>query len=1252
MAALAPASSFVTAVVVTNGANAFLPFTLAALARQARPADRVIVLDASGHAATWDDLGIAPTFTGPLPARPKPLSRPTWDEDDAAAGTAYAGALRSPLAPAAGSRAALAAPAVLAADDADADADADGGAGGGGGVGEVGAAGGEAGAAGEEVGVAGEAREAGAPARESHELPLERWELRAVTAANLAQALESLEGEELGEWLWVLHADSAPAPTCLAELLRSALAATTVGMVGPKQIGWTQPQFLLSVGVQATSSGRRRLDVEPGDIDQGQLDGRTDVLAVGTAGALLRVEAWRAVHGLDRRIGKFGEGLEYGRRLWRARWRVIVAPEAVVHHARQSLRCVEAPYDRPLPQGSHSGRRAAQLHYSLSGRSLLWLLPSLLLLLPAAVARACWRLVAKQPRAAAGELWAGLLTLWRAPWIVATRLRTSRVASAGAAVLRPLHSSTPQWAASHVSRWRHQRLLKERRVAPSELEIAQQRSLTVRRRLALGFALAAAGAASAWLAQRVGLNPAGGAYASLTGTLADQLALARADLATGGTAMQAGLPPLALVVALLAAPLTPFLPLEQAVGALHLGLPVASALTAWAAAGIGVRRVRVRLALALVWATSPVLLGAVAQGRTAAALAHAALPAAIFFLARAIGVNRLDRVARWRSGQARQSALHYTNLHPRVVGLTAAAGAGLSLAVLWAAAPAYLLLAPALLWWLRRRPGFIPLVVAPGAVLLGPWLVALAGRGWQALPALLWPAGPLVALQSPSTWLSALLPSVSAHPLAALPTLVVCALAAWTFMVSPVARPAVRWGAAGAAAGLLLAWAAPHVLIGQAAAPGGSVGVYATSHAGASLLLAGALVIVAAGRPGAPRAARSPRLPAAAEPALTTESGATEPAPTTGAAAARARLLAAQQRSRFSHGMRPSASRWQSAASVALTLACAASLAMWTHGARAAAASGGCYAPHGWPQQPGWAAAVSRAVYGSPQEQAVTADSCLHPSPELPVAVASAQGAPHRARLLFVSPGRYPQVALREAAGTLLTDAQPHLHPAGAPAEAGRDEVVAAFAGALYGRDSLSQAFSDHGVDGVVAPIAAAPTAAAPQASAAPGEAGPPSPWDTSAKLTAALDVAPGLRHAARSAGAIFWRVGEATAEQGAPVGQVSRLRFLPDSGAGLAYQRLPMGRTAATAVVGEAGTIALAETAPGWRIHADGEALPTRAEGGLLLADVPAGVHTVHVDYAAAGAEPWWWLRVGVLALSALLVLPLRRPRLIGEDE
>ena len=138
-------------------------------------------------------------------------------------------------------------------------------------------------------------------------------------------------------WIWLLHDDSAPAPEALESLVREATTAPDVAVVGPKVREWPSLRRLVEVGVTLGGTGRRETGLEPGEPDQGQHDAARDVLAVGTAGMLVRADVWRELGGLDAALG-LGEDLDLGWRVNRAGHRVRVAPDALVFHVEAATR--------------------------------------------------------------------------------------------------------------------------------------------------------------------------------------------------------------------------------------------------------------------------------------------------------------------------------------------------------------------------------------------------------------------------------------------------------------------------------------------------------------------------------------------------------------------------------------------------------------------------------------------------------------------------------------------------------------------------------------------------------------------------------------------------------------------------------------------------------------------------------------------------------------------------------------------------
>ncbi|MDU2151462.1 MAG: glycosyltransferase, partial [Varibaculum cambriense] len=106
---------------------------------------------------------------------------------------------------------------------------------------------------------------------------------------------------------------------------------------GPKALDWDKPETLASVGIHATRGGERLTPFDSGEVDQGQYDGISDVLAVGTAGLLIKAQLWDRLRGTNPLLGKFTEGLELGRRARMAGYRVCLVPAARIYHAQAGL---------------------------------------------------------------------------------------------------------------------------------------------------------------------------------------------------------------------------------------------------------------------------------------------------------------------------------------------------------------------------------------------------------------------------------------------------------------------------------------------------------------------------------------------------------------------------------------------------------------------------------------------------------------------------------------------------------------------------------------------------------------------------------------------------------------------------------------------------------------------------------------------------------------------------------------------------
>lgn len=232
------------------------------------------------------------------------------------------------------------------------------------------------------------------------------------------------------EWIWLLHDDSTPDPEALDWLLAAAAEHPDVDIFGPKLREWPSLRRILEVGVTISGTGRRETGLERGEYDQGQHDDLRPVLAVNTAGLLVRRSVLERLGGFDDQLPVFGNDIDFG---WRAAWagvRTMVVPPAVVFHAEAAHRGVRRT---PLT-GRHTHyqeRRAALYTLLVNGRGVWW---RALRLIVGSLLRMLGLLLVRSPGQALDEL-AALLSLYARPGqIVAARrarkpLRTAEPAS-------------------------------------------------------------------------------------------------------------------------------------------------------------------------------------------------------------------------------------------------------------------------------------------------------------------------------------------------------------------------------------------------------------------------------------------------------------------------------------------------------------------------------------------------------------------------------------------------------------------------------------------------------------------------------------------------------------------------------------------------------------------------------------------------------------------------------------------------------
>jgi GT2 family glycosyltransferase len=581
--------------------------------------------------------------------------------------------------------------------------------------------------------------------------------LRHPAAAIPVPVGESAEpAEPRVEWVWLIHDDCAPAHDSLDRLLTTAESDPNATILGPKLRDWRDRRMLLEIGVSIDGAGRRWTGIDRGEFDQGQHDGLHDVLAVSTAGMLIRRDVWEELGGFDLEFGLFREDVDLGWRAHARGHRVVVVADAVAYHAEASARGLRET-GMTAEHGHRRDRRNA-LYVLLANLPLPVIPAALARNIAGSLLRALFLLLAKQPVAVRDELGA-LADVLRAPGRL--RRARSRRSQGRKRVYRSIKRFQPRRVALRRVAEQAAALLAPashgRHGADEETEPLTDTPGPVRRLLGnpgVMVVLTLAGVAVA--AERSLLTTAGrlggGALVPAWGGASDLWAQYASGWHPVGLGSDTGTPPYIGVLALLSTLL--FGKPWVAVMVLLLGCVPLAGLTAYIAARAVVldpplssrralvarRRIPVtvvRVWIAVTYALLPAATGAVSGGRLGTAVVIAALPLIGLFCARMFGLPHrtggaavpgeggVSRAGQWPSGARTAS--------PRAQARRAAWAIALLLAVAMGFVPLIWLLAliVGVLSWVAfgvAGPGMDRnLLIAVGVppLLLLPWTVGL-----------------------------------------------------------------------------------------------------------------------------------------------------------------------------------------------------------------------------------------------------------------------------------------------------------------------------------------------------------------------------------------------------------------------------------------------------------------------------------------------------------------------------------------------
>ena len=544
----------------------------------------------------------------------------------------------------------------------------------------------------------------------------------APRGTRFAEALDIGAHRVDGDAVWLLAQDTAPEPDALARLAGALETAPSVAFAAPKLVRWDDRGRLVSLGV-AMSRGGLAVGLADGELDQGQHDGREDVLGADVRGLLVRADTWRQLGGLDRALSGADEGLDFGVRARLAGGRVALAPGAVIAVAGDGVGGI--PDDRSARSRARAAyaRRAAQLHrrlvYAPAAISVLhWLA-----LLPIAVWRSLGHLLAKRPASIGPELGAAVVAMVRIPSIVRARGRIRRTRRASWAQLAPLRISGRQLRDRLDTAPTHGE-------ARSDLHFFSGGGAWIVL-AALAVSVAAFPALLAWPAL------GGGALAPLRATVMQLWADATQGARPLGWDTVGPADPFSAIVAMLGS-LWPWAPSRAVVGLWVLALPLA-ALGGWFAMTRLTERSLPRAVGAIGWALAPTFLTALADGRPTGVIAHLLLPWLLFTASAArrswtsagVGSLLLAAVLACSPSLAPAAVLLWLIAVILTIALRRGEGVG---RVIWLVVPASLVFTPLVWhrvhqgtpWLLLADPGVAAASTAPGTDLLGR-LTLLAG---------------------------------------------------------------------------------------------------------------------------------------------------------------------------------------------------------------------------------------------------------------------------------------------------------------------------------------------------------------------------------------------------------------------------------------------------------------------------------------------------------------------------------------------
>lgn len=480
-------------------------------------------------------------------------------------------------------------------------------------------------------------------------------------ALDLPRSTTEVRGfdDDATEWLWLIHDDLTPEKDTLEQLLTAADNDPRTAVLGPKLRDWFDRRLLVEAGVTIDGAGRRETGLEQREFDHGQHDGTRQVLAVSSAGMLVRRDVWERLGGFDPALPLFRDDIDFCWRVGGAGLRVRLVTEAIAYHAEASAR-----RRRRITATRNHPRRIDRRHavfVLLANLPVGGMVFALLRNSVASLLRVILYLLIKQPANALDEAAAITMVYGRPFRLAKARFRRRRDRRRTYSAIRPFLArgvAARQFADAFTglltgesvgdTAGRHQAVT----VQPGEEEdgVTDDADSFLRRvvlqpgpMLVIGLTVITIIAERSLL---FGDLLAGGALPAVAGNAADLWNLYLSAHPDIGVGTDGPVPPYVGVLALLST-----VTLGQpwvAVMVILLGCVPLAGLTAYLLARevLGFRPARLWMAGA--YALMPMATGAVAQGRLGTALVHALLPVLGLLLVRLVSMPpKSSRRAAW-----------------------------------------------------------------------------------------------------------------------------------------------------------------------------------------------------------------------------------------------------------------------------------------------------------------------------------------------------------------------------------------------------------------------------------------------------------------------------------------------------------------------------------------------------------------------------------------------------------------------------